>query len=43
MLLGVWFFHETFTPERLAGFAVIWGALGLYVAEGLWATRRRAG
>jgi chloramphenicol-sensitive protein RarD len=43
MLLGVVYFHEVFTPERLAGFAVIWGALGLYVAEGLWAARRRAG
>lgn len=42
MLLGVWFFHEAFTPARLAGFAVIWGALLLYVAEGLWLMRRPA-
>lgn len=40
MLLGVWFFHEAFTAARLAGFAVIWGALVLYVAEGLWLMRR---
>ena len=42
MLLGVWIFHEAFSPERLAGFIVIWSALALYVAEGLWTTRRAA-
>jgi chloramphenicol-sensitive protein RarD len=40
MLLGLVVFHETFTPARLAGFIVIWSALGLYVAEGLWTGRR---
>jgi len=40
MLLGLVVFHETFTPARLAGFIVIWSALGLYVAEGLWTSRR---
>jgi chloramphenicol-sensitive protein RarD len=40
MLLGVWFFHESFSAPRLAGFAVIWAALALYVAEGLWNGRR---
>jgi chloramphenicol-sensitive protein RarD len=40
MLLGVWIFHEAFSPARLAGFAVIWAALALYVAEGLWVSRR---
>ena len=40
MLLGLVVFHETFTPARLAGFIVIWSALGLYVAEGLWSSRR---
>ncbi|MDR7047899.1 chloramphenicol-sensitive protein RarD [Duganella sp. 3397] len=39
-LLGVWVFHEAFPPERLIGFAIIWTALALYVAEGLWASRR---
>jgi chloramphenicol-sensitive protein RarD len=39
-LLGVWVFHETFAAARLAGFAIIWAALLLYVAEGLWAARR---
>lgn len=43
-ILGVWVFHEAFPPERLAGFVVIWSALALYVAEGLWVARgqRRA-
>ncbi len=41
-LLGVWVFHEAFPAARLAGFAIIWTALALYVAEGLWAGRRRA-
>jgi len=34
-LLGVWLFHETFTPDRLVGFALIWTALALFAAEGL--------
>ena len=39
-LLGVWVFHEAFPQERLIGFAIIWTALALYVAEGLWVSRR---
>ena len=38
-LLGVWVFHEAFPPARLIGFVIIWAALALYVAEGLWAGR----
>lgn len=38
-LLGVWVFHEAFPSERLIGFAIIWTALALYVAEGLWVSR----
>jgi chloramphenicol-sensitive protein RarD len=34
-LLGVWMFHEAFTADRLAGFALIWGALALFAIEGL--------
>ena len=33
--LGIYLFHEAFTAPRLAGFALIWGALALYAAEGL--------
>ena len=34
--LGIFLFHEAFTPERMIGFMVIWSALALYAAEGLW-------
>ncbi|MQA38444.1 EamA family transporter RarD [Rugamonas aquatica] len=39
-LLGVWVFHETFPQARLIGFVIIWAALALYVAEGLWMSKR---
>lgn len=35
-MLGVFLFKEAFTSERLFGFALIWSALALYAAEGLW-------
>jgi chloramphenicol-sensitive protein RarD len=38
--LGIFMFHEAFTRERLAGFALIWGALALYAAEGLLLSKR---
>jgi chloramphenicol-sensitive protein RarD len=41
-LLGVWMFHEAFGAERLVGFALIWLALVLYGAEGVWMARRPA-
>jgi chloramphenicol-sensitive protein RarD len=41
--LGIFLFHEAFTEARLIGFALIWGALALYAAEGVLASRRRAG
>lgn len=34
-LLGVLLFKEAFTADRLVGFALIWGALILFVGEGL--------
>jgi chloramphenicol-sensitive protein RarD len=39
-LIGVWVFHEAFTADRLVGFVLIWSALALYAAEGLWRTRK---
>jgi len=42
MLLGLWIFHEAFSAERMAGFIVIWSALAVYMAEGLWTSRRTA-
>lgn len=35
-LLGVWIYHEPFAGDRLIGFVIIWSALALYSAEGLW-------
>ncbi|MES2297415.1 MAG: EamA family transporter RarD [Pseudomonadota bacterium] len=39
-LLGVWLYHEAFSRVRLVGFILIWTALALYAAEGLWTARR---
>jgi chloramphenicol-sensitive protein RarD len=36
----VWLFREPFTPDRLVGFALIWAALALFAAEGVWTARR---
>jgi chloramphenicol-sensitive protein RarD len=36
LLCGVVFFHERFGPALAAGFAVIWVALLIYAADGLW-------
>lgn len=36
LLLGVWLYHEPFGGARLAGFALIWGALALYSMESMW-------
>ena len=41
-VLGLWLFHEPFTPGRLAGFGLIWMALAIYTADGWRATRRLA-
>jgi chloramphenicol-sensitive protein RarD len=38
LLLGVWLYHEPFGGARLIGFALIWAALALYSAEGMWRT-----
>jgi chloramphenicol-sensitive protein RarD len=40
-LLGVFVFHEPFTPVRMIGFAIIWAALVLYWVEGFLARRRQ--
>jgi chloramphenicol-sensitive protein RarD len=36
LTLGIVLFKEEFTAARLVGFALIWSALALYAAEGLW-------
>ena len=34
--LGIFLFHEAFTSGKLLGFLMIWSALALYAAEGVW-------
>lgn len=36
MSLGIFMFHEAFTAARLVGFVLIWSALALYAAEGMY-------
>lgn len=36
MSLGIFVFHEAFTAARLVGFVLIWSALAIYAAEGLY-------
>jgi chloramphenicol-sensitive protein RarD len=38
---GVFVFHEHFGRVRAVGFALIWAALLIYAAEGLWLSRRQ--
>nr|WP_295077982.1 EamA family transporter RarD [uncultured Roseateles sp.] len=40
-LLGVFLFNEGLQPARLIGFALIWTALLVYSAEGLWVSKAR--
>ncbi|MCU0775166.1 MAG: EamA family transporter RarD [Ideonella sp.] len=40
--LGVWVYREPFDAGRLVGFGLIWTALALYSAEGLWRRREAA-
>jgi len=39
LLCGVLLLHEPFTPARAVGFALIWAALAIYAADGLWTAR----
>jgi len=38
--IGLWVFREPFEPQRLLGFVLIWTALAVYSAEGLWTARQ---
>ncbi len=40
-LIGVLVFHEPFPAARAVGFVMIWSALAIYAADGLWRNRRR--
>ncbi|MBB5199654.1 chloramphenicol-sensitive protein RarD [Glaciimonas immobilis] len=39
LLLGVLIYKEQLDGDKMLGFAVIWSALALYTAEGLWRAR----
>lgn len=41
-LLGALVCNEPLAPARLAGFAVVWIALGMFVVEGIVVRRREA-
>jgi chloramphenicol-sensitive protein RarD len=43
LLLGVFLYHEAFNATRAFGFALIWAALAIYAADGLWRSRKQAG
>ncbi len=40
LLLAVWVFGEPFTVDRAIGFALIWTALVVYAADGMWRSRK---
>jgi chloramphenicol-sensitive protein RarD len=40
LAVGIVVFGEPFRAERVVGFAMIWSALAIYAADGLWRTRR---
>jgi chloramphenicol-sensitive protein RarD len=40
---GVLVFREAFPHTRFVGFAIIWSALAIYIADNLWRNRRRFG
>jgi chloramphenicol-sensitive protein RarD len=41
-VIGLWIYHEPFSGIQLAGFVLIWTALGIYSWNGLWYQRRRS-
>jgi chloramphenicol-sensitive protein RarD len=40
LLSGIYLYHEPFAGARALGFALIWLALVIYVADGVWRARR---
>jgi chloramphenicol-sensitive protein RarD len=42
LVCGVLLYHESFASARAAGFCLVWVALLLYAADGLWRARRAA-
>ncbi|HVF16807.1 MAG TPA: EamA family transporter RarD [Steroidobacteraceae bacterium] len=42
LVLAVHVFHEPFTRTRMIGFSLIWTALAIYAADGVWRSRKLA-
>jgi len=42
LMLGVLVYREPFSGPRVTGFAIIWAALVIYAADGLWRSRKLA-
>jgi chloramphenicol-sensitive protein RarD len=42
LLLGIWLYHEPFDNDKLIGFSLIWSALALFSAQGLWLAWRHS-
>jgi chloramphenicol-sensitive protein RarD len=42
LLFGIFLYHEPFAGARANGFMLIWLALLIYAADGLWRSNRRA-
>jgi chloramphenicol-sensitive protein RarD len=42
LMLAVFVFREPFTGPRVVGFSLIWTALAIYAADGVWRSRRAA-
>ena len=40
LMLGVLLYHEPFSGPRVMGFGMIWAALAIYGAEGIWRSRK---
>lgn len=42
LLTGVFILHESFNPDRMVGFIMIWMALAVYSLDGLWEIRKKS-
>ena len=42
LVLAIFVFHEPFSHTRMIGFLLIWSALAIYAADGVWRSRKIA-
>jgi chloramphenicol-sensitive protein RarD len=40
LLIGIFIYHESFSPHQFIGFGMIWLALGIYTIEAFISSRR---